>query len=166
MNLKYLIFGLCLFFYCQSAYVQELESKKDFNGYKWRKYDIYGYYGKFSKYAQVTNVLINRKHISARMAYFLKSSLSKENKLSNSNYIFVKEFDKLLDKIISNDNYSGVDIEQYVDGLDNFYRDSRNLEIPIHLAMIIVKSEITGDSRKDLDNYIKEFREKCAKPKG
>jgi hypothetical protein len=166
MKLKYLIFYLCLFFYCYSAYAQDLENTKDFNGHKWRKYNIYGYYGRFSKYAQVTNVLINRKHISARMAHFLKSSFSKENKLSKSNYIFVKEFDKLLDKVISNDDYSGVDIEQYVDGLDSFYRDSRNLEIPIHLAMIIVKREIAGDSRRDIDNYIKELREKYAKSKG
>jgi hypothetical protein len=169
MKLRYLVLSLCLLFYCHSSSVQELNSNEDFSGYKWRRYDIYGYYGKVLKYVQVANVLLNNKYVSARIAHFLKSSLSKENQenqLRRADYRFVKELNKLLDTIISNDDYSGVDVDHYVDGLDDFYQDSKNREIPIHLAMIIVKREMTGDSPGGLENYIIELRKKYSKSKG
>jgi hypothetical protein len=169
MKLRYLVLSLCLLFYCHSSSMQELSNNKDFNGYEWRRYSIYGFYGDFLKYARVVNVLINSKYVSARIAHFLKSSLSKENQENQSrqaDYRFVTELDKLLDTIISNDDYSGVDVAHYVDGLDDFYQDSRNRAIPIHLAMIIIKRKITGYSPGELENYIRELRKKYSESKG
>lgn len=61
----------------------------------------------------------------------------------------------LLDKRL---NLSGITIDQILDGLDNFYRDSRNMKIFVEEAIWIVKLEIKGAPQEYIDEEVRLLR--------
>jgi hypothetical protein len=60
-------------------------------------------------------------------------------------------------------NYSNLRIGQLVDGVDEFYRDFRNKNILIDVAMRYVKDELRGKTAKELEDELGAFRQSANK---
>ncbi|HEY9165125.1 MAG TPA: hypothetical protein VIS48_03085 [Candidatus Kryptonia bacterium] len=58
-----------------------------------------------------------------------------------------------------NDAFLGMNVGQVRDGLDSFYVDDRNLQVPIIDAVLIIRLQNAGVGKSNIDNVTKEFRE-------
>ena len=56
------------------------------------------------------------------------------------------------------DAFIGMNVGQIRDGLDSFYSDSNNLQIPIVDAVLIVRLQNAGIPKKKVDQIIAEFK--------
>ena len=56
-------------------------------------------------------------------------------------------------------NYSGLRAGQLVDGVDEFYKDFRNKNILVDVAMRYVKDELRGKTDKELQDELATFRQ-------
>lgn len=170
MKIKCAIIGLCLMSLAVNLSAQEAANWRDYNGYKWKEYDRSKYFGTYQKFSYITSVMLNGKNVSGRMANYLKSMLDPEtrpfkrrDKESNKTESqLMKEVNWLLDKVTPSENYGGATIGQYIDGLDEFYNDQNNIQIPIPLAMIVVKKRVKGEPEEEIDKYIAELRTEYA----
>jgi hypothetical protein len=57
----------------------------------------------------------------------------------------------------------GFRMGQWLDGVDEFYKDFRNKGLDIHLAMLYVKEQLHGKSAKELEDEVTEWRRTAAK---
>jgi hypothetical protein len=60
-------------------------------------------------------------------------------------------------------NYSNLQIGQLVEGLDEFYKEFRNKNILVDVAMRYVKDELRGKSTKELEDELAAFRQSANK---
>ena len=67
-------------------------------------------------------------------------------------------------------NYEMIKYGQFLDGMDTFYKDFRNIEYPITGAMRIVRDQIQGRSQEDIEKELAAWRQchadssKCSTP--
>lgn len=63
------------------------------------------------------------------------------------------------DAVNYNDAFIGVNVGQIRDGLDSFYVDDKNLQIPIIDAVLVVRLQNAQIGRAKVDEVIRELRE-------
>lgn len=56
------------------------------------------------------------------------------------------------------DHYSGVTFGQFVQGVSEFYKDYRNLQINVTSAMYVVSMEVKGEPREEIDSVLADLR--------
>lgn len=56
-------------------------------------------------------------------------------------------------------NYEKIKYGQYLDGMDAFYKDFRNLDYPIDGAIRIVRDQIRGRSADDIEKELASWRQ-------
>ena len=67
-------------------------------------------------------------------------------------------------------NFENIKFGQYLDGLDNFYRDFRNTEYPLNGAITLVRDQIRGRPEAEIEKELESWRQchadssKCSTP--
>jgi hypothetical protein len=61
-------------------------------------------------------------------------------------------------------DFSGIAIGQFIEGLDQFYNDFRNARILSTDAMMIVKLQISGTNQKEIDDDLQIIRKEALNP--
>ncbi|MGO9481607.1 MAG: hypothetical protein ACLP05_07495 [Candidatus Kryptoniota bacterium] len=64
-----------------------------------------------------------------------------------------------IDAVNFNDAFIGINVGQIRDGLDSFYVDDRNLQVPIVDAVLIIRLQNAQISKAKVDDIIRQFRE-------
>ena len=72
---------------------------------------------------------------------------------------------KYMTAVQKGNDYSGITIGQYVDGVDQFYKDFRNTRILATDAMMIVKMQISGVRQKEIDDDLQTIRQTALDPR-
>jgi len=173
MKIKCAIIGLFLLCLAANLSAQETTDWRDYNGYKWNEYNRSKYFGAYFKVNYVVSVMYDGKNVGARMANYMKSMLDptippfvrEEEESSQAGSQLIKELNWLLDKVTPYEDYGGITIGQYLNGLDEFYQDSENIPVPIPMAMISVKMKVKGEPKEEIDNYIAELRKQYSEAK-
>jgi hypothetical protein len=71
---------------------------------------------------------------------------------------------KYLAAVQKQNDYSGITIGQYVEGVDQFYKDFRNTRILETDAMMIVKWQISGADQNVIDESLQTLRKIALNP--
>jgi hypothetical protein len=56
-------------------------------------------------------------------------------------------------------NFEMIKYGQYLDGVDTFYKDFRNMDYPINLAIKLVRDQIRGRSAEDIEKELVGWRQ-------
>ena len=56
-------------------------------------------------------------------------------------------------------NFDSITIGQLLNGMETFYRDFRNLQVPLTMAMRLVRDEIRGRSEEDVQKELVSWRQ-------
>jgi hypothetical protein len=56
-------------------------------------------------------------------------------------------------------NFEMIRYGQYLDGMDTFYKDFRNTEVPINLAIKLVRDQIRGRPAEDIEKELVSWRQ-------
>lgn len=69
-------------------------------------------------------------------------------------------------------NFGGIAVRQLRDGMDTFYKDFRNRQVPLSMAMHLVRDQINGRPAEDIEKELTAWRQchadssKCSTPTG
>jgi hypothetical protein len=55
-------------------------------------------------------------------------------------------------------NFEKIKVGQFVDGMDSFYKDFRNVQYPMNAAMRIVRDQINGRPAEDIEKELSAWR--------
>ncbi|MGD1064592.1 MAG: hypothetical protein ABR860_15140 [Terracidiphilus sp.] len=124
--------------------------KTNLDGYWWEKMDASFKLGWVSGYAQAMDLAgsIQMATCASNMPLYVKEYPNTDPKV-------------ILQKMCLSDtqfDYDGISMGQFVDGVDAFYKDYRNKQLEVGLAIQYARDSIKGKPAQDLDAEVTLWR--------
>jgi hypothetical protein len=69
------------------------------------------------------------------------------------------------EKKLHNVYYWDTSVENIVSAVDQFYSDYRNVKIPVSMALMVVRLELTGEDKAVIDKFLRGLRSASSKGK-
>ena len=56
-------------------------------------------------------------------------------------------------------DFESITVGQFLDGMNAFYKDFRNLQVPLTMAMRLVRDEVRGRTQEDVQKELDSWRQ-------
>jgi hypothetical protein len=164
MRIKLLITGIIIVCFIITIHTQEAQPFNKYNGAKWKEMNkpckLCYIEGALSSAYYMHNYIF--RNIDSYFSEKMLLALKKGRQLTRSERDLIQGVTKKLYKCDPERIYGSLILDQYIESLDEFYKDFNNIPIPIAAAMTIVKKKIDGEPKEAIDKYIIGLREKYA----